>query len=124
MSVELERMSEALRESERRFQATFDQAAVGLAHAGLDDRWLLVNQRFCEIVGHRREDLLDRPGRDLMYPDDLEAVQENTRRLLSGELQTCSMDMRWHRALGPDVWIRQTRSLAREASGLRSTSWR
>ena len=117
VSVELERMVEALRASEQRFQATFDQAAVGLAHAGLDDRWLLVNQRFCEIVGHRREDLLERSFRDLMYPEDLETAMANTRRLLAGELQTCSMDMRWHRALGPDVWIRQTRSLARDPSG-------
>ena len=117
VSVELERMAEALRASEQRFQATFDQAAVGLAHAGLDDRWLLVNQRFCEIVGHRREDLLERSFRDLMYPEDLETALENTRRLLAGDLQTCSMDMRWHRALGPDVWIRQTRSLARDPSG-------
>ncbi len=117
LSVELERMAEALRESEQRFQATFDQAAVGMALAGLDDRWLLVNQKFCEIVGHRREDLLDRPARHLMYPEDLERALEKTRRLLSGELQTCSMDMRWHRDLGPDVWIRQTRSVAREPSG-------
>jgi PAS domain S-box-containing protein len=117
VSVEIESLAQALRESEQRFQATFDQAAVGLAHAGLDDCWMLVNQRFCEIVGHRREDLLGRPCGHLLYPEDLEMAQENTRRLLSGELQTCSMDMRWHRDLGPDVWVRQTRSLAREPSG-------
>ena len=117
VSVEIERMAEALLESEERFQATFDQEAVGLAHAGLDDRWLLVNQKFCQIVGHRREDLLGRPARHLMYPEDLEMALENPRRLLAGELQSYSMDMRWHRDLGPDVWIRQTRSLAREPSG-------
>ena len=50
-----------LRATQQQFQAVFDQAAVGLAHAGLDDRWLLVNQRFCEIVGHRREDLTAYP---------------------------------------------------------------
>ncbi|RPI14293.1 MAG: PAS domain S-box protein [Acidobacteriales bacterium] len=110
-------MAEALLESEQRFQATFDQTAVGLAHAGLDDCWLLVNQRFCEIVGHRREDLIERPARHLMYPEDLEMAQENMRRLLAGELQSYSMDMRWHRDLGPDVWIRQTRTLARAPDG-------
>jgi light-regulated signal transduction histidine kinase (bacteriophytochrome) len=52
-----------------------------------------------------------------MYPEDLETDLENTRRLLTGELQSYSMDMRWHRDLGPDVWIRQTRSLAREPGG-------
>ncbi len=117
MSGEREKMAEELLESEQRFQATFDQAAVGLAHAGLDDCWLLVNQRFCQIVGHRREDLIGQPARHLMYPEDLEMAQENLRRLLAGELQSCAMDMRWHRDLGPDVWIRQTRSLARTPSG-------
>ena len=117
VSGEREKMAEELLESEQRFQATFDQAAVGLAHAGLDDHWLLVNQRFCQIVGHRREDLIGQPARHLMYPEDLEMAQENLRRLLAGEQQSCAMDMRWHRDLGPDVWIRQTRSLARTPSG-------
>src|SRR5262249_12740035 len=42
----------ALRESEERFRGTFEQAAVGMAHTGLDGRWLLFNKKLCDIVGY------------------------------------------------------------------------
>jgi PAS domain-containing protein len=42
---------EALRESETRFRATFEQAAVGIAHVSLDGRWLRGNQKLCEMSG-------------------------------------------------------------------------
>ncbi len=42
----------ALRESEELNRATFEQAAVGIAHVGLDGRWLRVNDRLCAIVGY------------------------------------------------------------------------
>lgn len=35
-----------LRESERRFAGTFEHAAVGLAHVGLDGKWLRLNERY------------------------------------------------------------------------------
>jgi len=34
-----------LRDSEERFRSTFEQAAVGIAHVGVDGRWLRVNER-------------------------------------------------------------------------------
>ncbi|MDQ1255608.1 MAG: hypothetical protein QG656_200, partial [Candidatus Hydrogenedentes bacterium] len=37
----------ALRESEERFRATFEQAAVGIAHVSADGRFMRVNERFC-----------------------------------------------------------------------------
>ena len=52
------RVEEALKESEERFRATFEQAAVGVAHIRPDGRFLLVNRKFCDIVGYTREELL------------------------------------------------------------------
>ena len=65
----------ALRESEGRFRATFEQAAVGIAQVGLDGRWLRVNQRLCDIVGYSREELLQRTFQNITHPDDLNADQ-------------------------------------------------
>jgi PAS domain S-box-containing protein len=115
--VELHKQAEALRESDQRLQATFDQAAVGIAHTGLDGRWLLVNQRYCDIVGHTRERLLQRLCRNLTHPDDLEMSLENMRRVVAGETQTCSMEMRYIRAAGSYVWVRETWSLVRGVTG-------
>ena len=41
--------------SERRFTATFEQAAVGIALVAPDGRWVRVNQRLAEIIGYSRE---------------------------------------------------------------------
>ena len=46
-----QRTESALRESEKRFRATFEQAAVGVAHSSLDGRLLLMNHKLCDIVG-------------------------------------------------------------------------
>lgn len=49
-----------LRKSEQRFRATFEQAAVGIAHVASDGRCLRVNQKLCDIVGYSREELLQK----------------------------------------------------------------
>ena len=48
-------IGEALLQSEERFRATFEQAAVGITHAELDGSFVRVNQKFCDIVGYTRE---------------------------------------------------------------------
>jgi PAS domain S-box-containing protein len=68
------RVQDALRESERRFRATFDQAAVGIAHVAPDGRFVRINQKFCDIVGYTREEMLERTFQDITHPDDLDAV--------------------------------------------------
>jgi PAS domain-containing protein len=61
----------ALRESEERFRATFEQAAVGITHAEPDGRFVRVNQKFCDITGYTREELLERTFQDITHPDDI-----------------------------------------------------
>ena len=82
--TERKRFETALRESEERFRATFEQAAVGISHVGLDGRWLRVNNRLCEITGYSRDELLAMTFQDLTLPEDLEPdltlVQEVYRR--------------------------------------------
>ena len=47
-----------MRESEERFRWTFEQAAVGMAHASPQGKLLRVNQKLCDILGYTREELL------------------------------------------------------------------
>jgi PAS domain S-box-containing protein len=83
-----------LRASEERLRATFEQAAVGMAHVGLDGRWLRVNQRLCEKVGYTREELLNRTFQDITYPDDLNTDLDNVRQLVAGDIATYEMEKR------------------------------
>ena len=115
--TERKRAEDALRESEERFRATFEQAAVGIAHVGPDGRWLRVNQALCDIVGYSREELLQRTFQDITHPDDLETDLDHVRRILAGEIQTYSLEKRYIRKDGSQVWIGLTVALMREPSG-------
>ena len=107
----------ALRESEERFRATFDQAAVGIARVALDGAWLEVNQRLCDIVGYTREELLAKTFQDITYPDDLEIDLRLARQLLAGERQAYSLEKRYLRQSGNVVWVNLTGSVVRAADG-------
>ena len=44
--------------AQRRFEATFLHAPVGICHVDLTGAFLMVNPRFCEISGHDAASLL------------------------------------------------------------------
>ncbi|MDQ3375875.1 MAG: PAS domain S-box protein [Actinomycetota bacterium] len=115
--TERRRIEEVLRESEERFRATFEHAAVGAAQVGIDGRWLRVNRRLCEIVGYTHDELLEITFADITHPDDVEADLEQARAVLRGESQLYSTEKRYVRKDGSLVWVNLTVSLVREASG-------
>lgn len=107
----------ALRESEARYRATFDNAAVGIAHVGLDGRWLRFNDAVCAITGYSRGELLTKTFADITHPDDIEPDWAAARRLLAGEIETFSLEKRYIRKDGSLIWIDLTVSLQRDAQG-------
>lgn len=111
------RIEEVLRESEERFRATFEHAAVGAAQVGTDGRWLRVNRRLCEILGYTHEELLEKTFADITHPDDLEADLEQVQIMLRGESELYSIEKRYVRKDGSPVWVNLTVSLVRKASG-------
>ena len=115
--TERRRIEEVLRESEERFRATFEHAAIGAAQVGIDGRWLRVNRRLGEIVGYEPEELLKTTFQEITHPDDLEGDLEQVRRLLEGELQTYTLEKRYLRKDGSAVWVNLTVSLVHHSSG-------
>ncbi len=107
---------QALQESEERFRATFEQAAVGIAHVGLDGRWLCINQKLHEIVGYTSEEILERTFQDITHPDDLETDLEYVNQLLAGKIHTYSMEKRYIHKEGFTVWVKLTVALVRQES--------
>ena len=109
--------AERERESRHHFRATFEQAAVGIAHVAPDGGLIRVNERFCEITGRSREELLGRTFHDITHPDDLDRDVAQVGRLLTGELDTYSLEKRYLRPNGDVVWVNLTVSLVRDAEG-------
>ncbi len=115
--AERERAEEALRENEGRFRGTFENAAVGIAHKAADGRFLRVNEKYCEIVGYSRDELLERTFCDITHPDDLAAELERYTALMRGELPSYTLEKRYLRKDGSLIWIDLSMSLQRDAAG-------
>ena len=98
----------SVRESEARFRGTFENAAVGIAHVGLDGQWLRVNDRLSEIVGYTRDELLGLTFQDITHPDDLGLDLEQFERLLAGEVDHYQLEKRYLHRDGHAVWINLT----------------
>ena len=107
----------ALRESEERFRAIFEQAAVGIAKTALCGQFLRVNPGFCQIVRYTESELLQQNWQAITHSDDVESDRECVRLLLSGEIQTFSYEKRLICKNGEFCCANVTVSAVRDAEG-------
>ena len=114
---ERQQLEAALRATEARFRGTFDNAAVGVAHVGLDGRWVLVNQRLCELLGYSAEELSVRTFQDVTHPDDLAGDLEQAQGLMAGKATSYNIDKRYIRKDGSILWTGLTVSLQYDTKG-------
>ena len=111
------RAETALRESEARYRAIYDTAAVGISEIALDGRWLRVNERLCEITGYSADELLRLRFQDITVAGDHVADEDQARRMLAGEIDRYTREKRYRRKDGSEVLINATVSLVRGADG-------
>lgn len=108
---------EALRASEERFRGTFENAAVGITHCDLHGRYLRVNQKYCEIAGYSREELLGRSINDLTHREDLAETRDKFTPLTRGEISSYSQEKRLVHKDGSSAWISVFCSAQKNALG-------
>jgi len=106
-----------LRESEERFRVAFNQAAVGLAHVAPEGRWLMVNDKLCEIVGYSRAELLNLGFQDITHPEDLVVDWALARRMIDGELSEKTREKRYLHKNGHYIWVNLTSSMVKDDDG-------
>jgi len=106
----------ALRQSEERFRATFQQAALGIALLSLDGRILQVNPRLCEMHGYSREELL-RMDAHSMSEDGGKASQAHMQTLLDGRAASYTAERRFIRKDGSGYPAKVSVSLVRPDAG-------
>ena len=113
---EQKRAEAALRVSEERLRAVFEQTGAGIAQADLTGRFILVNERYAQIVGRSREELLGLRLQDITHPEDL----PHNLALLEGALrdgQPFVIEKRYVRPDGSAVWVSNSVSLMRGRDG-------
>jgi PAS domain S-box-containing protein len=107
----------ALAESEARFRATFENAAVGIAHLAPDLRWLRANKALCRILGYPVDELVTKSLQDITHPDDLAADLAQIEQMRDGKIESYDMDKRYLRKGGDIVWGRLTVGCVRKSDG-------
>ena len=116
--TERQAAADALRASEARYRATFDNSAVGIAEHTLDGRWISANPRFCQITGYEHPALMQLDYRLLSQPDGLSGDWAQLRRLLTDKLPSVRVEKRYRRRDGSAVWVARTSSLVRSGDGM------
>jgi PAS domain S-box-containing protein len=101
-------------ETAERFQATFFQAAVGIAHIGLEGEWLLINDRYCQMLGYTVAELRQKTLMEITHPDDRAEALNGRRRLLIGEISSHTMEKRYLRKDQSVFWASLYRTLVQD----------
>jgi len=104
----------ALQASEANFRGFFDSVAVGAVQVGKDGRFMRVNDRYCEITGYSREELLKMGPLDLDHPDDRGADKERVERFVTGVDPFYRAEKRYLRKDGSVTWVRVAANLLRD----------
>jgi two-component system cell cycle sensor histidine kinase/response regulator CckA len=106
---------EQLRDSEARFRAIFESAAVGMALIDPERRILLTNPAFEEMVGYSKDELNGKSFTDLTYPDDEPRSREIVPKLTGGGRDV--LEKRYVRKGGGVVWVRVTAAPVVDVAG-------
>ena len=106
-----------LRDSEERFRATFEQAAIGIIHVSFDGKLLRCNKRFTEIVGYPATEIVGRRVHEFTSPEFLSQSDEAIQSLARGQVAETSWVKSYIHKDGSLVWVRLTSSVQRDGEG-------
>jgi diguanylate cyclase (GGDEF)-like protein/PAS domain S-box-containing protein len=109
---------EALRTSEQRLQAIFDNAAVGIGLADKTGQSILANARGAQQLGYTPEELAQYSNLELTHPDDRAQTVERMQQLVHGEIQGYRIEKRYLRKDGSIFWADLSVSAVYDDDGL------
>ena len=106
-----------LRESEARFRAVFERAALGIGLIDLQGRFLSVNNAFLEMLGYGEAELRGKLMSELTHADDRKRSLELFQEVATGRRESYRMEKRFQRKNGQYSWCRVTASLVQDPEG-------
>jgi PAS domain S-box-containing protein len=103
--------------SAQQLRAMFSQAAVGIAIADEEGRFVEANDMACQMLGYPLERLRGRSWSELTHPEDLRRTRDCINRLRQGDISSYSLEKRYLRSDGAPVWSNTTVTLLRGSDG-------
>lgn len=111
------REQERARDAEQRYRAIFEQAGVGVAVLSADGEYLAANERYLEIAGYGREELLGSHYTAILDDADVSASRNVLAQLARDDAPIISRDLHIRTRDGDQRWIRATSSKIVGAAG-------
>ncbi|HVK57167.1 MAG TPA: PAS domain-containing protein [Candidatus Kapabacteria bacterium] len=109
---------QALAEREREFRAIFELNATGTTATDPETgRFTLVNEKFCEVTGYTREELLNKGFADITHPDDKARDRELFRSALQSHAKNWEAERRYIRKDGEVRWVAVRGTIIRNNEG-------
>ena len=105
-----------LEESEERFRATFEQAAVGIVHTSFEGNILRCNARFAELTGYTSEEIVGLAVQQVTAPENAALTAALMQRIRNGG-RAETMEKRYIRKGGGSFWAETTVCLQRDSQG-------
>jgi PAS domain S-box-containing protein len=104
-----EQAIDVLTESENRFRAVFEQAAVGVAQIdSTTGRYLRINQRYADLLGYTCDELTALDFQSISHPEDLQGDLDRRRQIGTGEIRNITTEKRYRRKDGTVIWASVT----------------
>jgi len=115
--TEHRKAEEALRESEERFRATFENAAIGMALVDLQGHPLKSNPALQQMLGYNEEELSRMVFTEYTYTDDQDLDWRLFSELVAGKREKYETEKRFLKKGGDVVWGQLTASLVKDRYG-------
>ena len=112
----LKKAEEELRLSEERHRAIYDQAYIGIARIAKMGRFLLVNERLCDMLDYTAEELYKKTFYELGVQEEVEECLVDWDQLLSGRIKNFSREQTYVRKNGQLLSANVTVSLVRDSN--------
>jgi len=115
--TEQRQIERRLRESEARFRAIFEGAAIGIALVDPGGRPIESNPALEEMLGYSGAELARMTFAEFTHPDDVARDVELFGELMAGKRDEYQIEKRYVRKNGQVIWGRLTTSLVRGPHG-------
>jgi PAS domain S-box-containing protein len=94
--------------SEQQFRAVFENSAIGISLIGLDRKPFAINSALLKMTGYDLDELMQKTGPELSYPDDFDVGSEEFWDVVHGKRSSYKIEKRYLRKDERIYWARVT----------------
>lgn len=105
-NIELNKLSNQLKESEGLFKAIFEQSPIGIATISSNSQTTRVNPAYIEIISQTNQDIVGNDWKTMTHPLDLPKEEILYNSFLKGEINEYEIEKRLINKQGESFWVK------------------